>query len=441
MADSLGYTDAEAYLRQPQFHRSTTYTSDALGRHKQLQVSYAVGGAFEDPQAPTLVWINGLGGHRLSIAILDGICLSYGVKVITFDRPGAGLSSSSEQVPLACRIPVTYDSLMAVLKKEHVTKCSILSHSNGLVYSFYTVLRQLSFIGSSASEQLDDEQHRVVIYNWILTSPWVSSQISGSLFGLASYLPEQLTSRLGLAANWFTTMSDVGTGVWQGMSGMLSWSSGISAGMSGSSVEATQPLATSSTPTSETRTIDMSLRQRYNNYVRSQSKKPLHKRFFPGLFIGPNVFSKAMSMALSEGSDAMGQEALLCLRKGQGSRWHWTDKDAVVPDEQEEAAMVSRDDDEALYRAGFERVQQAVEANGDRSGQQLRVCLWQAADDGMVPERGRRFLETLLVESLGLVKQEDSHTVPEAGHDDMLSLECVMRPVLELVASSSQRRA
>ncbi|KAK4052176.1 hypothetical protein OIV83_002471 [Microbotryomycetes sp. JL201] len=450
MAESLGYTDAATYLNQPNFHRTTAYTSRTLC-NKQLTVSYAVGGAFDVPDARTLVWINGLGrsllssrsfdsnrsmtvlpgGHRLSIAILDGICASFGVRVITFDRPGAGLSSTATEVPLRQRVVVTYESLMAILKQEQIKECSILSHSNGVIYSLYTVARLLE-------QATEDGAFKVKVRHWILTSPWVASDVSGSMFGLAKWLPEQLTSRLGTLTTWGLSAVDVGTGIWQGMNGIVNWSGGLSNGLS-SSVSATQPLsatpatANDSSPPFDSSSTMSSAQQKYTNYVRSQAKKPPHKRFFPGLFIGAGVFPKAMSMALAEQNDAMGQEALLCLRKADGVYWSWLGGRGIGDDGQ-----ISVIAERELYRLGFERVRSAIRQMTMETGRptQIRVCLWQAGDDGMVPQQGRQFLKDLLVDSLGLVDEQDSHMIDEAGHDDILSLECVMRPLLEMVASA-----
>jgi hypothetical protein len=51
--------------------------------------------------------------------------------------------------------------------------------------------------------------------------------------------------------------------------------------------------------------------------------------------------------------------------------------------------------------------------------------------DGMIRARGRDYLKDLLVERLGFVEEAMWVEIPEAGHDDTLSLECFVGPMLD----------
>lgn len=56
-----GYSDPEAYLLDSRFHKSLRYRPSWLADDTpDLRATYAVAGA-SDPEAPVMVWINGLG--------------------------------------------------------------------------------------------------------------------------------------------------------------------------------------------------------------------------------------------------------------------------------------------------------------------------------------------------------------------------------------------
>ncbi|KAK4049758.1 hypothetical protein OIO90_005339 [Microbotryomycetes sp. JL221] len=446
----LGYIDPDAYVAQVHFNRTanmTTTMGNDANETVSMDMSYAIGGKHDDQDAPVLVWINGLGSHRLSIVILDGFCLEYGIKLITFDRPNSGLSrvdDDSGPIPLRSRVRVTYDMLSCILKQESVSECSILSHSNGVVYALFTMLQ---FMSSQTTSFNSDVQSRPRIKHWIMTSPWVTTNISGSMIGWAKLIPAQWTNQAGTVAKLATSVTSMFQGVSNGASSWFSSSSGWSSGLLASS--GTMPAAGSfgsgTTPTATPVAVaNLSPSKQRTNYVRSQSNKPQHKRMFPGLFVGPTVFQKSMNKAMLEPS-AMGEEALLCLRKGDGVHWGWEDED--IDTDTDGQFMTAQQQEERLYRSSFSKLKglfdelesrrdALAESQGSRQTRPNvpRVVLWQARDDGMVPERGREFLEQLLVEELNLVDDRDAHIVPDAGHDEILSLEFVMRAVLGMVA-------
>jgi len=70
------YIDPQEYLLQARFHHSLKYQPDHLTLDdKPLRVTYALLGADQNPDAPCVVWINGLGGGRLSGQLLG--CASH----------------------------------------------------------------------------------------------------------------------------------------------------------------------------------------------------------------------------------------------------------------------------------------------------------------------------------------------------------------------------
>lgn len=74
----LGYLDPEAWLLESRFHKSLKYRPAWLESQPEvpdLRVTYAMSGA-NDPEAPVLVWINGLGqsDRALSEPVLTPSC-------------------------------------------------------------------------------------------------------------------------------------------------------------------------------------------------------------------------------------------------------------------------------------------------------------------------------------------------------------------------------
>ena len=85
----LGYSDPDAYLSSLNFHRSLLFRPSCLSDNSEPphRVSYAVCGESSGANAiPTVVWISGLGQHRLGAVQLDGYAKERGVRLITFDR-------------------------------------------------------------------------------------------------------------------------------------------------------------------------------------------------------------------------------------------------------------------------------------------------------------------------------------------------------------------
>ena len=414
------YLDADRFLHDPAFHRTTTYGGDS----RLLTVSYAVAGS-RDLNAPVVVWINGMGGHRLAACLLDGKFAASGVRLITIDRPSAGKSTA---VPLADRVRLSHEALLAVLAAENTTRFSILSHSNGVVYTLYTLLHLPPHLS---------------VPSWTLSSPWVPPFLSGStLLSIASWIPTPLTSRLGVFVSGLQRVLgplDAGLGWSTGVvRGMTEWSSGF-VSMGTHAPAGSDSTTTTTTPISGVRNENdgggqepelVTPEKQRERFRRNNAKRPYHKQLFGGEYVPPGLFNAGMKIALAEGVDAMGQEAMLCLRQGDGARWGWDDDND--DDESDGSAAESRNDEMQLYARGFGRLRAVVEARGHP----LRMSVWYGAEDGLIPRRGREYLQRLLCSELGMVPDAEWHEVKDAGHDDTLGLTCVIEPFLEQVVEA-----
>ncbi|GAA5979572.1 hypothetical protein JCM10908_002970 [Rhodotorula pacifica] len=424
------YRDPDGFLHDPVFHRTTTYAEDCPTG--PLTVSYAVAGS-ADVNAPVVVWINGMGGHRLAACLLDGKFTASGVRLITVDRPSAGKSTP---VPLADRVRLSHEALLAVLAAENITRFSLLSHSNGVIYTLYTLLN------------LPDH---LTVPSWTLSSPWVPPFLSGStLLSIASWIPSPLTARLGGFVSGLQRVLgplDAGLGWSTGVvRGMTEWSSGFvsmgthapstpttalsSSAASSESASALQGAASGSgaNATPGAQAIEPELltpEKQRERFRRNNAKRPYHKKLFGGEYVPPGMFNEGMKIALAEGLDAMGLEAIMCLRQGDGANWGWVD------------ASEPRDEMQ-LYARGFGRLRDAMQGEEEQGARHrtrtpLRMSVWYGTEDGLIPQRGREYLRRLLCSELGMVADEDWHEIKGAGHDDPLGLTCVIEPFLEQV--------
>ncbi|KAJ7437940.1 hypothetical protein FB451DRAFT_1416520 [Mycena latifolia] len=93
---------------------------------------------------PILVFFNGLGGHRLIAAMIEGIALAHRVQILTLDKP----SGSVHGIAIPCTHWM-HATLLAILVHLHIARFAVLSHSNGLFYALY-VLLWISFLPSFA---------------------------------------------------------------------------------------------------------------------------------------------------------------------------------------------------------------------------------------------------------------------------------------------------
>ncbi|EGU13476.1 RINT-1 family protein [Rhodotorula toruloides ATCC 204091] len=412
------YRDPEGYLNDPRFHRTTTYRpSYSSSSSPPHTVSFAVAGS-PSADAPTVVWLNGMGGHRLAAVLLDGLFATKGVRLVTLDRPSGGKSTP---VPLADRVQASHEAFLAILAELDIKRFSILSHSNGLIYTLFTLLNLPSDL---------------TVLSWTLSSPYVPPWLSGSqLLSLARWVPSPLTSRLGTLLGGLQKVAEP-------VMRSAGWSSGVvkdwsSAFVSMGTSVPSEPAAAGQAPNGNgTGEVDESQIEpellpppkQLAGFRRLNARRPPHKKLFGGEFIPPGMFNEGMKMAVSEGLDAMGLEAMVCLRQGDGARWGWG--------EPEEGASEVREEVEAkLYERGFA----ALKAQLTKTGRQVEMSVWYGEDDALVPAKGRVYLRGLLVDSLGMMEADRWKEIEDAGHDHTLGLSCVMEPLLDDVVRVHQR--
>lgn len=305
--------------------------------------------------------------------MVDGLAKAHSIHVIAIDRPTSG---GSTPVPLAQRVLWTHESLLAVHAALDLPPTfSILSHSNGIIYTLYTMLN------------LPPHLH---VASWALSSPWVPPWISHSIpFGAARYIPAAATSNLGSLIN--TVFAIAGP-----IANLGSWSSGVVRG----------DLASTDHPAKERAA-----------FLVKNDAKPADKQQFGRKYFSQKTQDLGFLFAKAEGFDAMGIEALVCLRKGDGEQWGW--------------GMDGEERDlNGLYRRGFKKLKESMAA-----GRPTRMRVWYGTSDGMVPTAGRKHLRRVLVDELALVKDEEWIEIKGAAHDDSMGLSCVMDAVFGDVAN------
>ena len=329
-----------------------------------------------------------MGHHRLASSLFDGICSSFNVRFLTIDRPSAGLST---RIKLSERVRVSHEALLAVLEKEGIRKFEILSHSNGVVYALYTLLH------------LPDEFE---VNRWFMTSPWVPSSISGSIaLNLAGYVPGDLTGRLGSLV-WGVQKAIGPLGVSMGfVRDWGTWSSGIINTGTGSTKESnTTQLRRKGTPL-----------ERIQHFESLQSLKPRDEETFGGSFYPNGMMDLGMKRVLEEGMEGMGEEARVCLRKG--CEWGWVQEGEEGISEKE------------LYEKGFGRLKE--------ERRELRVKVWTAGQDGLIPKKGREWMRELL-ERKEVVREGEWRECKKMGHDEVLGLKCVVEEILRDVSGGER---
>ncbi|KAJ7754204.1 hypothetical protein DFH07DRAFT_959901 [Mycena maculata] len=360
--------DPSAYLALPRFSRTLDLDLDLAGvASRTSTVTYALTDAPPDAAWPVLIFFNGLGGHRLIAALIDGIARAHRVQILTLDKPHSGGSARGTPLPLAARTRWMHAALLAVLAHERITRVALLSHSNGLFYALYTLLHLPPGLTATS---------------WTISGPFVPQRISGALgLRLAAALPAPLPNALGSLMQVIPPVARAAS--WGG--GVLSLSAGL-----------LSPAAAASTPDARER------------------QKPAHQRGYMHRYATPRCRQEITRRMLAESRVAIGEEALFCLHGGDptsdGADSVW----GIGPGAT----------DADVLRGAFARL---VELHPDDA---LRIRVVYGAADGLVPARGRAWLKGVL-EALGLVREEGAWTeVPGAGHDDVLFLEEVVGKIL-----------
>ncbi|SCV72530.1 BQ2448_4067 [Microbotryum intermedium] len=433
------YGDAPTLLSQDKYDRRHSFRpswiSDDEAEHT---VSYACVGAAKDDALETAVWINGMGGNRFaagqflrecvcirslisfSSAFLDGLFEMYRIRLIHIDRPGAGHSTS---VPLTHRVEWSTQALLSILSHENIHHLSLISHSNGLIYTLHLLLHL---------------PKSYTLRHWFMSSPFVIPPLSGSWsLALASYLPAPLTGNLGTLASMFSTSMgwyNSARMVSSGGLGGLTQGWGRSPSLPGSKSTTTAEEGDEETSNDDEPTrAHKKARKQYERFVKKQNnlyashddvRHNEHRKTFGGYFFSSDLFDEAMKRAEQEGLGYMGDEALISLRKGEGVNWGWPTR--------------SNEDDAGegdLYLRGFREWKERWVSQG-RSLPRIRVAY--GSEDGMILKKGRDHLKNVLIDRLGLVKRDGWREVQGAGHDDTLGVTSLTEPWVQSVVASAE---
>lgn len=379
------YADPDAYLCQAGFHLKHHFVPSYLPPSSPPQrVTYALVGAVPTSSSfeplLCLVWIGGLGQHRLASTWLDGLATSHGVRLLVLDRPHSG---GSAPVPLKHRFQWSHEALLSILAKEGIRTFDILSHSNGLLYTLHTLLHL------SASPEF-------TVRSWTATSPYVPPWLSNSLaLSAAEWIPASATTHFG-------ALIKAASGVAQPLVQASGWSSGIVR-------EALSPGEKEGGPAKE-----------LARYVAKMEGKPVGERHFAGRYISSECSETVWEWLRAEGFGALGQEALVALRKDDGAAWGWGGADGGEAGEDGDRAL--------LYERGFEALKKELA----RSGREVEIRMFHGDSDAMVPQKGFRYLGDLLAR-LELVGT-DAFVGVKGGHDDLIDLDVVMLGTMQRIA-------
>ncbi|GAA6026111.1 hypothetical protein JCM11491_002869 [Sporobolomyces phaffii] len=377
------YRNATTYLDSLRFHHTLTFTPTSST--EPVTVSYALVGSVDVADSRVIVWVNGMGHHRIAAAMFDAVARTHGVRVLTIDRPASGRSTTTttttEGTRYRDRVRVVTEACHRVLAHERLDDrgFELWTHSNGIVYGLDLVLSS-----SSSSSRGAPRCER-----WVMTSPWVVPSLSGhvALRCAQRFVPQLWTERLGTVAESVQrVVGTVGTSV--------GWSRAFVAGSS-------QPDAARA-------------REAIDAFEAREASKPVDERTFGPRYYPQDLVDRAMRLALADGLDGIGIEAVMSLR-GRGVRWEYTSRN----EDEDEVG------DAELYSVGFERLKDAVAPGG-----RFTMSVWSAGSDGMIPAKGRAWLRALLVDRLELVPASEWREVPSAGHDEILARQVVIDDIL-----------
>ncbi|KAF7313148.1 Cellobiohydrolase I [Mycena kentingensis (nom. inval.)] len=123
------HDDPAMYLAISRFNRTQDFDFDLNGTPTRATVSYALTYAPPEAYWPVVVFFNGLGGHRLIAALIEGIAREHGVQVLTLDKHAAGGSvvNGSPSIPLSDRTRFMHAGLLAVLDRLRITRFAVMS--------------------------------------------------------------------------------------------------------------------------------------------------------------------------------------------------------------------------------------------------------------------------------------------------------------------------
>lgn len=257
-------------------------------------------------------------------------------------------------VPLKDRVQWSHEALLAILSHESISEISILSHSNGIIYSLYTLLHLPRPSRTRLAPPL-------IIKAWFLTSPYVPPWISGSLgLTVAHHLPVNATQSLGSLFKMITVVD----GTFGKVGALGGWSTGIAKEVVGKRPSAEHQIPSDPEEAPNSKAVEKVWKKRVlEDAKREEGKKRLSPKYYSA-----ECWDLGMSWVLAEQVDYMGQEALLCLRRGGGQNWGWGG---------ENGQESGKENPSLLYERGFLALKKKLKAEGIR----LDMKVMYGADD------------------------------------------------------------
>ncbi|MCJ1474210.1 hypothetical protein MMC13_002868 [Lambiella insularis] len=285
------------YVSQIRFHQSFVLSANPdAGRPLPIRVTYADLDYRPDERkedGPAVVVIGGMfGGRYMGMGSVDALAKKYKIRCIMPDKFGLG---GTGNVPLQYCIPAWLDMLPALLAHLSIKHVALLTHSNGTIYTFNTLLHLRRIL------------HPTRPFVAFL-APWVHTSHSGSSAAL-SLVPETLITKWPSIARFMSTK----------VAPVFTFSGGIINNISGTTLPDSQ--------------LDMPEHMNYDPDIRDLASE-----------LGGLIVKLFMAENIQGGSD----EAFLTLKRG--TEWSWglfEDIDEaiskVVEQERELAAAAEHD--------------------------------------------------------------------------------------------------
>ena len=352
-------------------------------RHRALRVSYADLGhdgsvsAGEEEQydaktaPPVILWAGGMFGGRYQACAYDDLCKKYHVRFIAVDRPGIG---GTDSVPLDQRIGVWLDLVPALMKHLGIKHVHLAAHSAGTIYVLNTALHQ---------RHLLYPHHASVA----LFGPWVHPSKSGHVgLSVVGMLP---ALAIGTWHHWATLAHNNIAPVFKALD-----------------ISVTKRLTDTSDQIEVVDDTD-------GNSTPEHTAEVARRRALETVLT---------SYIYAENMEGAGQEALLCLRKGNVDWGGWKHIEEAL-----------------LQIAEAERKNSQAKREGERN---LTFRTYFAEADEMIGKKGSQWLKSCFTKAdVASVIDFDSQVVPNSDHNDVLAIEhgAVENMVSQLGCSPDRR--
>ncbi|KAL6812852.1 alpha/beta-hydrolase [Trichoderma sp. SZMC 28013] len=322
------HDQALSYISDPRF--SQEFILPRTSARDSITVCYAdLGFKPETPTAsrctPTVLFIPGMFGSRYIGSLLDPVARKFGVRVVVIDRPGMGLST---RVPLSQRLSTWIEIVPPLLAHLDIEHIALISHSFGVMYLLNTLHHYRNM--------LHPERPFVAFM-----APWVDPAHSKlTLWKMAQHIPTQAISLMNRITPAFATSGTIFTKA----------SSFLSSSLGGGDGQ------------------ELSFQEINRKKLATDYDLPRDVQ----LELGPMRMKKIFEGDTTGAND----EALQCLRKGDGSSWGECDDYNVFV-----KTFVSA-----------ERQKQQLDANSQGHAK-LKMRAYFAESDVMIGTEGQKYFE------------------------------------------------